>query len=201
MRKYLLLLSSLFLLSLSCNLNDERSQKDKKGYREELKSDDGLIGIGMPASINETEYRQALKYMEEGAPEKAIPIYKHLSSIESDSLKTYAYAGLAAAYLASKNYKEAINNYNLSIKYNDKNAFAYIGLGSLYSEQKDYKKAIQYYETALNYNNKNPDAYWGLALVYDELNDLTNAKANAQKFIELVPNSKYKQYADYILAK
>ncbi len=201
MSKYFLVPLSSLLFIFSCNLKRENHNGYKKGDRQELKSDSGYIGITMPPSANGAEYGEALKYLEEGAPKKAISIYKNLCRVENDSLKTYAYSGLAAAYCADKDYKDAINCYNMSIKYDAQNSYAYIGLGSVYFELKDYKTAIRYYETELAHNNKSEDAYWGLALVYDALNDLPNAKANAKKFIELAPDSKYKRFADDILAK
>jgi tetratricopeptide (TPR) repeat protein len=201
MPKYVLLLYVLLFSLAGCYSPKEKPGQLKQGDHTELKGDDGLIGVITPSSQNDEAYRQAIKYMEDSAFEKAIIVYRYLCRVEPDTLKTYAYMGLATAYLSAGEYKKAVDNYKLSLTYNPKNAEAYNGLGSVFLELIEIKTAIAYYDTARNLNNKNTSAYWGLALCYERIEDTLNAKANARKFIELAPGSKYRHFAEDILKK
>ncbi len=201
MRKYALLLYVLLFSLAGCYNPKAGPGQLKQGDHKELKGDDGLIGVVTPSSVHDDEYNQAVKYMEDSLPEKAIPIYRYLCRIEPDSMKTFAYLGLGSAYVTIKDYKKATDNYRLSLNYNPKNAEAYNGLGSVFLELADLKTAIAYYDTARTINNKNTSAYWGLSLCYDLLKDTLNARANARKFIELAPGSKYRHFAEDILKR
>jgi len=164
-------------------------------------SQTGLVNVTLPPSKYAAEYQKASILLQNNKPLEAISVYKDLCRIEDDSLKTYSYMALGSAYLISNDYQNAFESYNKSIRLNSKNAESYVGLGSISYKLQDYKKATTYYNLAKNINPNSSNSYWGLALSYDKLNINDSAKANAKRFIELEPDSKYRSAIEQILQK
>jgi protein O-GlcNAc transferase len=191
----LVLLSSMGASS-SCNYNVKRNDPNRLEV-----GDKGLVEVTVQYSKYYSEYVKASSFVQSNKLWEAISVYKDLCKVEDDSLKTYSYMGLASAYLMLNDYQKAIENYNMSVKLNDKNIDSYIGLGSAFFRLEDYKKAIEYYNKAKDINPNSPNCYWGLALAYEKLNLTERAKANAMHFIEIEPESRYRSLAEAILAK
>ena len=76
-----------------------------------------------------------------------------------------------------------------------------IGSGSAHLSLKNYDSAKYFYNKAKWFMPEVPESYWGLAILYDEIGELNNAKQNAKKFIDLAPNSMYRQLMEDILKK
>ncbi len=172
----------------------------ESGTRQE-RGQNGLVELHVQNSEHYFEYQKASALLQENNFSEAISVYRGLCKVEDDSLQTYAYMGLASAYLMSGDYQNAIENYNNSIALNDRNFGSYVGLGSVYYRLEEYEKATQFYNHAKAINPDSPDCHWGLALSYDKLNLEDSAKANAKRFIELEPNSNYRSLAERIIAK
>ena len=68
---------------------------------------------------------------------------------------SYAYYDIGYMYETGKtvkrDYRKAIQNYKLTIKYNYKDAYAYHGIGYCYYNLKNYQKAILYTKKAIKY--------------------------------------------------
>jgi len=195
--KYSGIILLLFLLfAVSC---DQRTDAQEKGRKEV--GTDGLIITSEGTSKYYPEYRKAADLLQEEKAAEAILVYQHLCKIEDEDRKTYAFMGLGTAYMVAHDYPEAIKSYNRSLLLNPRNSNSYIGLGSVYYALRDYQTAIRQYELARQTDPGNADSWWGLAISYDEAGQADSAKANASKFLELVPDTKYKMYVRQILSK
>jgi len=88
-----------------------------------------------------------------------------------------------------KQYEQAIEKYNESIKINPDNDNPYIGLGYVYYKgYKNYDAAIRNYQKIIKRDDKNYSAYNDLALVLADKGDTTAAIENYRKAIAANPS-------------
>jgi len=186
-----LILSASVRCFVSCNQNGNGNPVDQVGLVE--------VNVGVRHSKNYSQYLKALRLLKEKKFSEAISIYRNLCKVEEDSFRTYSYMGLGSAYLMSNNYQNAIQNYNLSINLNNENAEAYVGLGSAYFSLTDYNKAIEFYSKAKQIDPNNSNSFWGLAFSFDQLHMVDSAKANARRFLQLKPDSEYRNLLERII--
>jgi tetratricopeptide (TPR) repeat protein len=87
-------------------------------------------------------------------------------------------------YYGKKEYKKAIELFNLNIKNNkedwvDIHTFVYLGLCEY--ELGNYEKAISEFKRALNQFEYTPEPYFGMAKAYQKLGEIKKAKENILK--------------------
>lgn len=91
----------------------------------------------------------------------------------------------ASAFFGDKEYKKALEIYQLLYQGNLKNESYAISCGNCYDALGDKNKAIDYYLDALKINRKSEAALLNLSTIYYELKDFDKSKNYAMKVIEL----------------
>jgi len=94
---------------------------------------------------------------------------------------------LGIEYIRNKEYKEAIDLFNLNLKYNLNDENSYFYLGYIYQKEKRYKKAIEAYKKVLKINNKDDYSHYNLGVIYLKTNKPKMAIKNLAKAIEINP--------------
>ncbi|MEI6331881.1 MAG: tetratricopeptide repeat protein [Pseudanabaena sp. ELA645] len=101
-----------------------------------------------------------------------------------------------------KNYENALETINLTLKDNPNNDLALIGRGFIYIDMKRYTEAETDLRTAIKLNAQSPQAYNSLGNVLNKQNRLDEAIAAYRKAIEINPKYDYAYYnLGYILGK
>ncbi len=100
-------------------------------------------------------------YLNDGAYEKAIPIYKNL--INSQGYHFDEYGQLAKCFQQLKKYNEAENTFNAKLKKFPKNYGTYVDLGYNYFLKKDSVQSIKNYNIALEIVKKEPIRAYNIA--------------------------------------
>jgi len=98
------------------------------------------------------------------------------------------YNRLGLIYYKKKIYKEALDNYNLAIQYNNSNAVFYNNIGTLFFETHDYENAMKALRRAVELDPHYADALLNLAGIYGTLKDYDNALVYLQRCIKEDPN-------------
>jgi len=98
------------------------------------------------------------------------------------------YNRLGLIYYKKKMYKEALDNYNLAIQYNNNNAVFYNNIGTLFFETHDYEKAMKALRRAVDLDPHNAEALSNLGSIYGTLNDYDNALVYLQRSIREDPS-------------
>jgi tetratricopeptide (TPR) repeat protein len=88
----------------------------------------------------------------------------------------------------SRNYQQAIANFNLAIRLNPSLAEAYQGLGIAYSELGDNKKAIQQYDLAIKLDPNLTESYFSRGLSNYKLGNKEQAVEDWQQAIKVNPD-------------
>ncbi|MFC1715895.1 tetratricopeptide repeat protein, partial [Candidatus Poribacteria bacterium] len=78
------------------------------------------------------------------------------------------YNNLGNAYVKDRDYGQAINAYQKSLKLDPEFAEAYYNLGSVYVQQKKYNLAVENYNKAIELRKDFQAAYYKLAEAYDK---------------------------------
>jgi len=184
---------NLLVFITSCN--------DKSAGREvEIGDpDNGAVLTKEGQSLHYKEYENAANLIGENKIDEAIKVYTRLLSIEQEQAN--ALAGLGSCYSLKNDFSNALISYRQSLVINPVSMTSLVGIGSAYSSLKEYDSAIHFYNQAKKINPEVAETYWGLAIVYDEIGDRDNAKQNAKKFIDLAPNSMYRQLMEEIIRK
>ena len=81
----------------------------------------------------------------------------------------------------SHKYKEAIEEFDASIKLDWKFTDAYLEKGIVYFEQKDYKKALETFNFATTVSNSSADAWFWMGRCYEAMGQTDNAIENYRK--------------------
>jgi len=128
---------------------------------------------------NEKDYINALEFLNEG--------------IRVDRNYVQAYCSIGDIYKLQGKYNEAINQFDKVIEIFPNNAYPYIHKGNFYYDKNEYYNAIDNYKTAIykstyRSSDQNILIFRGLANSYFKLNDLSNAKLNYQKVLDINPD-------------
>ena len=115
---------------------------------------------------------------------------KHLNkAIEIFPQYHDAYGRLGLVYYYEKNPNEALKNYELAIKYKNKNATVYSNMGTLYFEQQNYQKAIESYEQAVKIDPRFVDGWRNLGSINAMTQKFPQAINAFRKGLEIEPNN------------
>lgn len=123
----------------------------------------------------------------------------YLNAMNNDKAEVHFKRG-ADAYISGR-FKEAIDEYNRSIRINPSNPAPYCNLGFIYFDINNYEKALQYHKRAIETDRSFANAYYGLALVYRNLGRQDLAKENWQEYLRLEPSGYYSRRAKEELAR
>lgn len=106
---------------------------------------------------------------------------------KTETEKNSIYFNRALVKLDLKDYKGAIEDNSLALKFKSKNAEALLNRGIAYSLVKNYKNAVRDFSAALTINPDNPKIYDSRAFAFDNLGNLEQAKQDYLKAMELNP--------------
>ncbi len=107
------------------------------------------------------------------------------SQTKSDRIIEHFNRGLR--YSFSKNYDDAIKEFEEVLKLNPNSAEAYNNIGFAYFDKGDIDNAIIQHKKALEINPRLANAYYGLALAYEKKDRVQDAITNWDKYIKLSP--------------
>jgi tetratricopeptide (TPR) repeat protein len=68
-----------------------------------------------------------------------------------------------------------------------------------YAMEQDYTRALQISDEMLQRNSRDPVLYFNLALIYERLNSLDKSRETLKKFLELEPDSRWRDQAKAML--
>jgi len=94
----------------------------------------------------------------------------------------------------TRNYRKAIQNYKLTIKYNYKDAYAYHGIGHAYYSLRNYPQAILYTKKAIKYYSSKKSKSTACVLagnIYYSANNMSMAKTYYKKALIYNPKNSY----------
>lgn len=156
----------------------------KKEYEKALSY--FLVALAQDQCNRTHYYNVALAYEALNETDLAIAYYKKAVSL----FDVRSMNNLALIYFKSKNEEEALELLNKAIEVSPNDAEAYCQFGTYYAEKRDFKMAEMYYIKARNLDINFFYNYYKLGLLYIETKDLTKAKENLQKSIEINQNFK-----------
>jgi tetratricopeptide (TPR) repeat protein len=192
--KKLFLILSLIVLVVSC-----KGKTASKRTNEIGDNNNGVVSYPERPSDFYEDYEKAGDLLAKNKIPEAIKAYEEL--LNKESKKDLAYTGLGACYNLSNNCPLAIIYYKKALAIDSNCISALVGIGSAYYALEIFDTAIMYYNKAKVKNNKIAEAYWGLAITYDRMGNIKKAKENARRFIELAPESVYRDQVEPILKK
>lgn len=97
-------------------------------------------------------------------------------AIEIDPKFYKAYYNLGNIYFNRGYIDEALENYKLAEKYNNKNSYIYTNIGCCYLAKKKPNLARINFNKAVTLNPQNPNNYYNLAYIYKEKGDEKKAQ-------------------------
>ncbi len=119
-------------------------------------------------------------------PEKAIPIYSDVLTLDPNNETALLWCGIA--YELTYKFQEALRVLNRLIEINPKHARAYNNIANIYSQSHLYEKAIENYNKALEINPQYATVYGNIGLLYEDQQELDKAIENLNLAIELEDN-------------
>ena len=132
-----------------------------------------------------------------GEPEKALADYN--KSIELNPDDSLSYYNRCNYYIKQGNPDSAINDCEKAIYLNPKDSEAFFNLGTAWMFKKNNKKAVEYFASAIGLNPGYIDAYYNRSITYLRMGEVTASVDDANKVIELAPNSyKANQMEDFL---
>jgi tetratricopeptide (TPR) repeat protein len=175
------------LLSRIAELEKQNQQKGKnEKQKETLKQEFKKTSQGLTAIEWLTKSVTLWDGKNFTDPEKAV---EYLSkAISSDPNMYILYSGRAHAYAQSKQYQQAIIDYDQVIKISPNNVEAYNNRGVAYKELKQYQYAMSDYNKAIQLDQNYAAAYFNRGTVYNDIGDIHSTLSNYSKSIELNPN-------------
>jgi len=132
---------------------------------------------------------QGLELFNNNKLNEAEKIYKEI--IKLDNKNSDSYCALGTINALRKNYKEALNFFNITTQLEPKNYFAFNNLGTICFKFQKFTSALEYYNKAVIIK---PDYITALnmrALTHEKLNDLENALKDYNQIQLLEPSGKY----------
>lgn len=100
--------------------------------------------------------------------------------------------------MKAEDYEIAINRFNASLKYDDKNADPYYYLAVIFNKQLEYEKAVEYALKAVEYDSSEPEKKAG---IYFELGNAYVGIVEYQKACEAFKNALYEPYTNTVKYK
>lgn len=114
-----------------------------------------------------------------------------------------AYANLGNIYFSQKEYSKAKENYENSLKYNDKNEKLYFNLGMAFLQNEELIEAKEYFIKAISINSNYLNAYINLGVLNKKLDLLDESISCFEIALDINPKEAdiYYNYANVFLKK
>lgn len=143
------------------------------------------------------------RYIPEAAellPGKFVVVYKKQSVTQSDSLpennaSAREWFNWGLKQLGKARFQEALHAFERARELDPGDPNVLTNLAYVYFDTKQYQNAIRYFEQALNVKADQYDALYGLALVYEKTGDREKSKDLWKRYIQLAPDSPWKDRA------
>jgi predicted O-linked N-acetylglucosamine transferase (SPINDLY family) len=132
---------------------------------------------------------QGLKLFNNNKFDEAEKIYKEI--IKLDNKNSDSYCALGTINAIRKNYKEALDFFEITTKLEPKNYFAFNNLGTICFKFQKFNAALEYYNKAIIIKPDYINALNMRALIYEKLNDLENSLKDYSQIQLLEPSGKY----------
>jgi len=116
---------------------------------------------------------------------RALVICDQLIARDSAQSQTEPIFMKGVYYSETRQYAEAIKQFDLCIKRDWKLSDAYIEKGIIYYEQKNYPEALRTFELAITVSNTDPDAYYWLGKSNEATGDYVQARLNYERALSL----------------
>lgn len=112
--------------------------------------------------------------------ENLIDAHKYISDAMKIKKDYLSHNYLGQVYYKMKNYDEAINNFNISIKLNNNVHVTYVNRGSVFEDLEEFEKAIEDYKKAIDINPKAYQAYNNIGNIYTKIGKFDESIKNLQ---------------------
>ena len=112
--------------------------------------------------------------------ENLIDAHKYISDAMKIKKDYLSHNYLGQVYYKMKNYDEAINNFNISIKLNNNVHVTYVNRGSVFEDLEEFEKAIEDYKKAIEINPKAYQAYNNVGNIYTKIGKFDESIKNLQ---------------------
>jgi predicted O-linked N-acetylglucosamine transferase (SPINDLY family) len=112
--------------------------------------------------------------------ENLIDAHKYISDAMKIKKDYLSHNYLGQVYYKMKNYDEAINNFNISIKLNNNVHVTYVNRGSIFEDLEEFEKAIEDYKKAIEINPKAYQAYNNIGNIYTKIGKFDESIKNLQ---------------------
>ena len=112
--------------------------------------------------------------------ENLIDAHKYISDAMKIKKDYLSHNYLGQVYYKMKNYDEAINNFNISIKLNNNVHVTYVNRGSVFEDLEEFEKAIEDYKKAIEINPKAYLAYNNIGNIYTKIGKFDESIKNLQ---------------------
>ena len=132
---------------------------------------------------------QGLELFNNNKLDEAEKIYKEI--IKLDNKNSDSYCALGTINAIRKNYKEALDLFDITTKLEPKNYYAFNNLGTICFKFQKFTAALGYYNKAIIIKPDYINALNMRALTYEKLNDLENSLKDYNKMQLLEPSGKY----------
>lgn len=128
-------------------------------------------------------------------PEISLSYEDDNSTAQLDMVKNQDLIATGDESYRTKNFDNAIKNYQEALKINPNDEVTLLKLGNIYKDKNDNKSAMDFYKKAIIVNPEYQDGWFNLGLVYVTENNFVEAKKAFNKVIELNPEYAYAYYA------
>ena len=132
---------------------------------------------------------QGLELFNNNKFDEAEKIYKEI--IKLDNKHSDSYCALGTINAIRKNYKEALNFFDITTQLEPKNYFAFNNLGTICFKFQKFTAALEYYNKAIVIKPDYINALNMRALTYEKLNDLEKSLQDYNQMQLLDPSGKY----------
>jgi tetratricopeptide (TPR) repeat protein/glycosyltransferase involved in cell wall biosynthesis len=133
------------------------------------------------------EFPKALQYYQQGRPEEAAALCRHILSVHPDYPQ--ALRLMAIISYQSNQYASAAGYIEKLLRIDPRDSYAFFLLGNIYQEQGDPDKAAEYFAKAVELNPSSADAHYNLAIVLERKNEFEKSLASYEKAIALNPKA------------
>lgn len=139
--------------------------------------------------------------IEKGAPRDAIPILQQVLRDLTYDRPSKATLNLGLAYFRMKNYSEAREYFNKTLRYTRDNCLANSYLGRTFFESQDYQKASEILDGAVGFCKAQQfdEPHYYSALAYYQLGEKSKAEARLEEVIKIYSQGKYREQAKNLL--
>ena len=121
---------------------------------------------------------EAIHAHNSGEMENAISLYTQILESQpepSEQVLSVVYKHRGMAFFASNDFKNALNDFNLSIKYDSKNFRSYYYIGIVYCVLEDFEKAVENFTKSLSINEFQSHARYRRAIAYSKIGEDSKA--------------------------